>query len=98
MKTLPTLAGLLICGLVSGCAHSDKEADTFTTFPGPFTVGSTTYYPVHPGTTNYGTVDYTTNPPPAGVSPSVILVSTNGHWKVNLIDGNGGFSTNAVAK
>lgn len=57
--------------------------------PGPFTSHSgVTYYPAHPGTTNYsGIVDYTTNPPPAGVRPYVIVVTTNAHWGVNVIDG-----------
>jgi hypothetical protein len=98
MKTLRILGGLLICGFLSGCAHSNKEAGTFTMFPGPFTSDGTTYYPAHPGATNYGTVDYTTNPPPAGVRPYAIVVTTNANWRVNLIDGNGFVSTNTSTK
>jgi hypothetical protein len=73
MKTLPTLLGLLICGFLSGCADSG-EIDPLS--PGPFISGGVTYYPAHPGTTNY---DYTTNPPPAGVKliDGSGLVSTN---------------------
>ena len=96
MKTLRILLGLVICSFLSGCAHSDKETDTF--FPGPFTSGGVTYYPAHPGTTNYGAIDYTTNQPPAGVRPFVIVVTTNAHWSVRLIDGLGTVSTNAPIK
>ena len=96
MKTLLTLLGLLICGFLIGCAHSGVETDTFA--PGPFTSGGVTYYPTHPGTTNYDTVDYTTNPPPAGVRPFVIVVTTNAHWGVKLIDGPGIVSTNTTTK
>jgi hypothetical protein len=85
MKRPHTLVGLLVCSFLSGCAHSGKETDTFA--PGPFTSGGVTYYPAHPGTTNYETIDYTTNQPPAGVRPFVIVVTTNAHWKVNIIDG-----------
>lgn len=98
MKTLLTLVGLLICVFLSGCAHSDKKTGTFTMAPGPFTSGGVTYYPAHPGTTNYGTVDYTTNRPPAGVNPFVIVVTTNAHYSVNLIDGDGLVSTNTPTK
>jgi|SRR5450432_3976346 hypothetical protein len=98
MKPLHTLLGLLFCGFLSGCAPSDKEAGTFTMFPGPFTSGGVTYFPAHPGATNYGTVDYNTIPPPAGVRPYVIVVTTNANWRVNLIDGNGFVSTNTATK
>ena len=98
MKTLHTLVGLLICGLLSGCAHSDKEAGSFTMFPGPITSGGVTYYPARPGTTNYGTIDYTTNPPPAGVQSYAIVVTTNANWRVNLIDGSRVVSTNTAIK
>jgi len=81
------LAGLLTCSFLSGCAHSGKDDGTMTMAPGSFTSGGITYYPAHPGTTNYETVDYTTNPPPAGVSPFVIVVTTNAHFRVNVIDG-----------
>ena len=77
MKTLHAFVGLLICGVLSGCAHREKANGTFTTYPGAVTSGGVTYYPAHPGTTNYGALEYTTNPPPAGVRPSVVLVSTN---------------------
>jgi hypothetical protein len=86
MKIQYALIGLLLCGFLSGC----KNTETLTMCPGPFTSHSgVTYYPAHPGTTNYsGTVDYTTNPPPAGVRPYVVVVTTNAHWGVNVIDGN----------
>jgi hypothetical protein len=98
MKPLYTIIGLLICGFLSGCADSDNKTGTFTMFPGPFTSGGVTYYPAHPGTTNYGTVDYTTNPPPTGVKPYAIVVTTNANWRVNLMDGNGSASTNLLGK
>lgn len=98
MKPPHTLLGLLICGFLSGCAHSGKETETFTAFPGPFTSGGVTYYPAHPGTTNYGPIDYTTNQPPAGVRPFVIVVTTNAHWSVNLMDGPEFLSTNTPIK
>jgi len=100
------LAPLLIASvlLLAGCSNhpsshnpaSDMKLTTLA--PGPFTSGGVTYYPAHPGTTNYGTVDYTTNRPPAGVNPFVIVVTTNAHYKVNLIDGNGLVSTNTPTK
>jgi hypothetical protein len=100
MKTQHIVIGAmfvgLLAGFLSGCAHSGKETDTF--FPGPFTSGGVTYYPAHPGTTNYDTVDYTTNPPPAGVRPFAIVVTTNAHWGVKLIDGAGLVSTNTPTK
>ena len=92
MKKLHTLLGLSICGFLGGCAHSGDETVTF--FPDPMTSGGVTYYPAHPGTTNYGAIDYTTNQPPAGMRPFVIIVTTNAHWNVKLIDGPGTVSTN----
>ena len=77
MRTLHAMLGLLICGVLGGCAHRERTNGTFTTYPGAFTSGGVTYYPAHPGNTNYGAVDYTTNPPPAGVRPVVVLVTTN---------------------
>jgi len=97
MKTLQTLIGLLICGFLSGCTHSDNKSGYV--FPGPFTSGGATYYPAHPGTTNYGTVDYTTNAPPAGVEPFItVFVTNNAHMNVRLIDGPGLVSTNTPTK
>jgi len=98
---LPALAlilVLLVANGLMGCAHQAKETGTFTFAPGPFTSGGVTYYPVQPGTTNYGTVAYTTNPPAAGVIPMVTLVTTNANWSVKLIDGPGLVSTNAPVK
>jgi len=92
-----TVVGLL-AGFLSGCAHSGKETGAFTAFPGPFTFDGVTYYPAHPGTTNYGTIDYTTNQPPAGVRPFVTVVTTNAHWGIKLIDGPGLVSTNTPIK
>ena len=96
MKPVHAILGLLICGILNGCAHSGKETDTFA--PGPFTFGGVTYYPAHPGTTNYDTVEYTTNQPPAGVRPFVIVVTTNAHWGVKFIDSPGLGSTNTATK
>ena len=88
----------MVCGFLSSYAHSGKEINTFTFFPGPFTSGAITYDPAHPGTTNYGTVDYTTNQPPAGVRPFVIVVTTNAHWNVKLIDGPGPVFSNTPTR
>jgi len=74
MKTLHALLGLLICSFLSGCADNADNGEFDPLSPGPFTSGGVTYYPAHPGTTNY---DYTTNPPPAGVLPFVSVVTTN---------------------
>lgn len=68
------------------------------TSPGPVIVSGVTYYPAHPGTTNYGAVDYTTNPPPTGVPPFVVVVSTNAHFSTRFIDGPGFVTTNASGK
>ena len=66
--------------------------------PGPVIFGGVTYYPAHPGTTNYGIVDYTTNPPPVGVRPYVVVISTNGQLGTRFIDGPGSVSTNTPTK
>lgn len=86
-KSQRTLAGFLICCFLSGCAHTDKDAATLDFSMGPTTHGGVTYYPAHPGTTNYNTVEYTTNPPPAGVRPFVVVVSTNARVNVKFTDG-----------
>jgi hypothetical protein len=96
MNPLRTILGLLICGFLSGCGHGRKEVVAFA--PGPFTFGGVTYYPAHPGTTNYDTIDYTTNQPPAGVHPFVIVVTTNAQWGVKLIDCPRLVSTNTPTK
>jgi hypothetical protein len=95
MKILLSLIGLLLCGSFIGCARNDKLSYMFL---GPIMAGGVTYYPAHPGTTVYDIVDYTTNPPPAGVIPSVTLVTTNAYWTINRIDGNVLAHTNVATK
>jgi hypothetical protein len=98
VKILHIFAGLLFCVFLIGCAHTNKVAGIDSVSMGAFKSGGVTYYPAHPGTTNYGTVDFTTNPPPAGVRPSIIVVSSHAHWGVKLVDGNGVVSTNTATK
>jgi hypothetical protein len=97
MKRLNPFVGLLICGFLSACAHANKEGGTFDVAPAPVTVGGVTYYPAL-GTTNYGAVVFTTNPPPAGARPYVTVVVTNGPSTNRLIDGHGLVATNAPIK
>jgi hypothetical protein len=75
--------------ILSGCTHQNEVSGAATVFPGAFTAGGVTYYPAHPGTTNYGKIDYTTNPPPAGVKPFAIVVTTNAHMGVNMLTARG---------
>ena len=77
---------LLICSALIGCAHKGVENVSSTMFLGAYSAGGITYYPAHPGTTNYGVVDFTTNPPPTGAKDYVVVVTTNGSWKINVID------------
>jgi hypothetical protein len=75
-----TLVGLLAGNLLAGCCSGSGGNKSSTTFmPGPVISGGVEYYPVKPGATYHNTqVDYTTNPPPAGVVTYVTVISTNG--------------------
>ena len=75
-----TLAGLLAGNLLAGCSSgSDSHKSGYTFMPGPVIYGGVEYYPVKPGKTFHNRpVDYTTNPPPAGVATFVTIISTNG--------------------
>ncbi|HTQ52400.1 MAG TPA: hypothetical protein VMJ12_16965 [Candidatus Acidoferrales bacterium] len=76
------LAGAAAIGLITsislaGCTQN-RQAE-FTFMPGPITYGGVEYYPAKPGARYHNQpIDYTTNPPPAGVFTFVHLVSTNG--------------------
>ena len=89
MKTLCRIVevafvGLLTCGLLNGCAF---KLTSFNCSIGPIVSGGTTYYPAHPGTTNYNnTIDYTTNPPPAGVADYVKFTVTTNVISIRFID------------
>jgi hypothetical protein len=75
-----TLVGLLAANLLAGCSSGScgkKSAATF--MPGPVIFGGVEYYPAKPGATVHNRpVEYTTNPPPAGVVTYVTVISTNG--------------------
>ncbi|MCO5050865.1 MAG: hypothetical protein M9920_00985 [Verrucomicrobiae bacterium] len=96
LKRQLILLGSLTCCIFGGCAHHGEETFSFTC--GPLTFGDVTYYPVHSGTIHQQVVDYTTNPPPAGVTPYVTIITTNAGWIVNCVDGPAFASTNTTAK
>jgi hypothetical protein len=75
-----TSVGLLAGNLLAGCSSgSGCSKSGFTFMPGPVIFGGVEYYPAKPGATYRNTpVNYTTNPPPAGVVTYVTLISTNG--------------------
>jgi hypothetical protein len=85
MKKSCRFAGIILVGLLAGnllagcsCGSGGKKSE-FKFMPGPIIAGGVEYYPVKPGATYHNTqVDYTTNPPPAGVVTYVTIISTNG--------------------
>jgi hypothetical protein len=95
MKISYRFAGIILAGLLAGCScgsGGNKSGSTF--MPGPVIFGGVEYYPAKPGATYHNrAVDYSTNPPPAGVVTYVTIVSTNG-LVIHLQEA--GNSTNAV--
>jgi hypothetical protein len=85
MKKSCRFAGIILVGLLAGnflagcCCGSGGNKSSATFMPGPVIAGGVEYYPVKPGATYHNKpVDYTTNPPPAGVVTYVTIISTNG--------------------
>jgi hypothetical protein len=81
-----TLVGLL-AGLLSGCAHSRAGGEMEFGLGPMVSSDGVTNYPAKPGATyTNAPVDYTTNPPPAGVAAGVTVISTNGVIRIHSID------------
>jgi hypothetical protein len=103
MKTLHrivggTFVGLLSCGFLNGCAHSQVGTAFMERRIGPTVFGGVTYYPAKSGATYYTTpLDYTTNPPPARSADYVTVISSNG-IAIHLIDAKTQTSTETLPK
>jgi hypothetical protein len=86
-SSTPTAIGLVASLFLIGCAHSHEGTTAMEYRIGPTVVDEVTNYPAKPGATYDNVpVDYTTNPPPAGVADYVTIVTTNG-IHIRSIDG-----------
>jgi hypothetical protein len=90
MKTsTATAIGLAASLFLIGCAHSHEGTTAMDFEMGPMVSSDgVTNYPAKPGATYDNVpVDYTTNPPPAGVADGVTVTTTNGIIHIRSIDG-----------
>jgi hypothetical protein len=88
-RSTATTIGLAVSLFLIGCAHNHEGKTAMDFEMGPMVSSDgVTNYPAKPGATYDNVpVDYTTNPPPAGVAAAVNVTTTNGIIRIHSIDG-----------